>query len=63
MIMPIEKLIEYNGNSYEFTVAVSKRAYHLAVLKGPEVEKLNGKVVSIATRHVLGEVVRYRLES
>ncbi len=46
MIMPLEQLIEYDGNVYEITVAITRRAYHLAVLKTPEVEKNNGKVVS-----------------
>ena len=36
MIMPLEQLIEYDGNAYEITVAITRRAYHLAVLKTPE---------------------------
>jgi len=46
MSMPLEDLFEYDGNAYEFTVAVNRRSYQLAVLKTPEVEKNNGKVVS-----------------
>jgi DNA-directed RNA polymerase subunit omega len=61
MIMPLEQLIEYDGNTYEITVAITRRAYHLAVLKTPEVEKNNGKVVSLATRQVFSKQVQYRL--
>jgi DNA-directed RNA polymerase subunit omega len=60
MIMPLEQLIEYDGNAYEITVAITRRAYHLAVLKTPDVEKNNGKVVSLATRQVFGKQVEYR---
>lgn len=61
MIMPLEQLIEYDGNAYELTVAVTHRAYQLAVIRGPEVDKNNGKVVSLATRQVFGKQVEYRL--
>ena len=61
MIMPLEQLIEYDGNTYEITVAITRRAYHLAILKTPEVEKNNGKVVSLATRQVFSKQIKYRL--
>ena len=61
MIMPLEQLIEYDGNAYEITVAITRRAYHLAVLKTPEMEKNNGKVVSMATRQVFSKQIQYRL--
>jgi DNA-directed RNA polymerase subunit omega len=61
MIMPLEQLIEYDGNAYEITVAITRRAYHLAVLKTPEVEKNNGKVVSLATRQIFAKQVEYKL--
>ncbi len=59
--MPLEQLIEYDENVYEITVAITRRAYHLAVLKTPEVEKNNGKVVSLATRQVFTQQVEYRI--
>lgn len=58
--MPFEELIENDTNAYEFTVAVTRRAYQLAVLKTPEVEKNNGKVVSLAMRQVFSRQVEYR---
>ena len=61
MIMPLEQLIEYDGNVYEITVAITMRAYHLAVLKTPDVEKNNGKVVTLETRQVVSKKSNYRL--
>ncbi len=61
MIMPLEQLIEYDGNSYELSVAVTRRAYQLAVIRGPEVDKNNGKVVSLATRQVFSKQVEYKI--
>lgn len=60
MILPFEELIENDTNAYEFTVAVTRRAYQLAILKTPEVEKNNGKVVSLAMRQVFSRQVEYR---
>ncbi|TXT45657.1 MAG: DNA-directed RNA polymerase subunit omega [Spirochaetes bacterium] len=60
MIMPLEDLIDYNANSYELAVAVNRRAFQLAVLKTPEVEKSNGKVVSLSAQQVFLKQVDYR---
>lgn len=62
MSMPLDKLIEYDGNAYEFTVAVNKRSYQLAVLKTPEVEANNGKVVSLSMRQIFTDQIEYRFE-
>lgn len=62
MSMPLEDLFEFDGNAYEFTVAVNRRAYHLAVLRTPEVERNNGKVVSLSMRQVFGKQIEYRFE-
>ncbi|HUX36279.1 MAG TPA: DNA-directed RNA polymerase subunit omega [Rectinemataceae bacterium] len=61
MIMPLEQLIEYDQNAYELTVAVTHRAYQLAVIRGPEVDKISGKVVSLATRQIFTKQIEYRL--
>ncbi|MCE5255827.1 MAG: DNA-directed RNA polymerase subunit omega [Spirochaetaceae bacterium] len=63
MIIPLEKLINYNANSYELAVAINRRAYQLAVLKGPEVEKNNGKVVSLAAEQIFNKHVEYKFIS
>jgi len=61
MIMPLESLINYSGNSYELAAAVAMRAYQLAVLRTPEVEKNNGKVVSMGTQEILDKSIGYKL--
>jgi len=60
MIMPLEDLINYNTNAYELAVAVNRRAFQLAVLKTPDVEKNGGKVVSLAAHQIFAEQVDYR---
>ncbi len=60
MLLPFEQLIENDTNAYEFTVAVTRRAYQLAVLRTPEVEKHNGKVVSLGMRQIFSRQVEYR---
>ncbi len=61
MIMPLESLINFSGNSYELASAVAMRAYQLAVLRTPEVEKNNGKVVSMGTQEILDKSIGYKL--
>jgi DNA-directed RNA polymerase subunit omega len=60
MIMPLEQLIEYDLNAYEITVAITRRAYQLGVIKNEDVEKCNGKVVSLATRQVFAKDIEYK---
>ncbi|MEW6549036.1 MAG: DNA-directed RNA polymerase subunit omega [Spirochaetota bacterium] len=60
MIIPLEDLINYHTNSYELAVAINRRAFQLAVLKTPEVEKSNGKVVSLSAQQVFQKQVDYR---
>ena len=61
MIFPLEHLIEFSGNIYGVTSASIRRAYQLSVLKDQEVEKNDGKVVSLAARQVFTKQVDYRL--
>lgn len=62
MSMPLDELIEYDGNAYEITVAINRRAWQLAVLRTPEVEKNDGKVVSLAMSHAFTQQIGYRFE-
>ncbi|MDR2305210.1 MAG: DNA-directed RNA polymerase subunit omega [Treponema sp.] len=62
MIFPLEELIEYNENMYEITSAASRRSYQLSMLKDPEIEENDGKVVSLASRQVFTKEVEFRLE-
>jgi DNA-directed RNA polymerase subunit omega len=62
MIFPIEELIEYEGNMYEITAAASRRSYQLSMLKDPDIEDNEGKVVSLAARQVFTDQIEFRLE-
>jgi DNA-directed RNA polymerase subunit omega len=62
MIFPLEELIEYEDNMYEITAAASRRSYQLSMLKDPDIEDNEGKVVSLAARQVFTDQIEFRLE-
>ncbi len=62
MIFPVEELIEYKSNMYEITCASSRRAWQLSMLNDPEIEKNDGKVVSLAARQVFQDAIQFKLE-
>jgi DNA-directed RNA polymerase subunit omega len=63
MIFPLEELIEYDGNMYEITSAASRRSYQLSMLKDPEIEDNDGKVVSLAARQIFFKQIEFRLDA
>ncbi|MDR3139326.1 MAG: DNA-directed RNA polymerase subunit omega [Treponema sp.] len=62
MIFPLEELIEYDSNMYEITSAASRRSYQLSMLKDPDIELNDGKVVSLAARQVFTQQIEFRIE-
>jgi DNA-directed RNA polymerase subunit omega len=62
MIFPLEELIGYEGNMYEITAAASRRSFQLSMLKDPDIEDNEGKVVSLAARQVFTDQIEFRLE-
>ena len=62
MIFPLEELIEYKDNMYEITCAASRRAYQLSMLRDPEIDENEGKVVSLAAQQVFTKEIDFRLE-
>lgn len=60
MIFPLEQIVKFTGNIYEATVAASRRAYQLAMIKDPIVDENDGKVVSVAARQLFTGQVQYR---
>jgi DNA-directed RNA polymerase subunit omega len=62
MIFPLEQLIEYNKNMYEITCAAARRSYQLSMIRDPEVEKNDDKVVSLGARQVFTHKVLFRIE-
>ena len=63
MIIPLNRLIKYNGNVYTITSGMIKRATQIHLAGDEELEENKGKVVSTAIKQILTEKVRYRLES
>ena len=63
MIFPLEELIEYDKNMYEITAGASRRSYQLSMLKDPEIEENDGKVVSLAARQLFTQEVEFRIEA
>jgi len=62
MILPLELLINYEGNIYELTCAAIRRAVQLTVTGDEDIQKNEGKVVSLAIKQILTKRVEYRLE-
>jgi DNA-directed RNA polymerase subunit omega len=62
MIFPLQELIEYEDNMYEITCAASRRAFQLSMLRDPEVEEHEGKVVSFAAQQVFTKEIEFRIE-
>jgi DNA-directed RNA polymerase subunit omega len=63
MIFPLKNLIEYDENMYEITSAASRRSYQLSMLRDPEIEDNDGKVVSLAARQIFTKEVEFRLDA
>jgi DNA-directed RNA polymerase subunit omega len=63
MIFPLEKLIEYKDNMYEITVAASRRAYQMSMVKDSAIEENDGKVVSLAAKQLFNNEVQFRIEA
>jgi DNA-directed RNA polymerase subunit omega len=62
MILPLDKLIKWDGNVYEMTCAAIKRANQLTITGDQEVEENYGKVVPTAIKQILDKKVEYRIE-
>jgi DNA-directed RNA polymerase subunit omega len=62
MIFPLKDLIEYKENMYEITAAASRRSYQLSMLRDPEIEYNDGKVVSLAARQIFTREVEFRID-
>jgi DNA-directed RNA polymerase subunit omega len=63
MIFPLEELIQCNDNMYEITAAASRRSYQLSMLREPDSDDFEGKVVSLAARQVFTKEVEFRIET
>ncbi|MDR1373374.1 MAG: DNA-directed RNA polymerase subunit omega [Treponema sp.] len=62
MIFPLEELIEYGSNMYEITCAAARRSFQLSMLREPELDDGDSKVVSLAAQQIFTKEVEFRLE-
>ncbi len=62
MIFPLKELIEFNDNIYEITCASTRRAYQLAKIQDPVLEKTSDKVVSAGASQIFKGEVDYQIE-
>jgi DNA-directed RNA polymerase subunit omega len=62
MIIPLDLLIEDQGNMYKLTCAVIKRAVQINIAGDEELKDNKGKVVSTALKQILTKKVEYQLD-
>lgn len=60
MIFPLEHTVKFSDNIYEATVAASRRAYQMAMIKDSSIEENQGKVVSLAAKQLFTSEIQYR---
>ncbi|MDR2184278.1 MAG: DNA-directed RNA polymerase subunit omega [Treponema sp.] len=63
MIFPLEELIEYDSNMYEITCAAVRRSFQLSMLRDPEIDDGDSKMVSLAAQQVFTKEVEFRMEA
>lgn len=62
MVLPLDLLTNHDGNVYELTCAVIRRAMQITVTGDEEIIENDGKVVSTALKQILTKKVEYRLD-
>lgn len=62
MIFPLEQLVQFSDNAYEITVAANRRAYQMSMVKDPQIEQNEDKVVSLAATQLFNKKVTYEFE-
>ncbi len=61
--VPLQGIVDHEGNVYELTNAAIKRAAQLAITGGATVDECEGKFVSAALTEVVNKKVDYHNES
>ena len=56
-MLPIDKIIGYEGNKYEIGVAMIKLAHQMKEYKDMELEKTNGKAAPLAMAKILNNEI------
>ena len=60
-MVPVYKIINYNGNRYLLTKAIMKRARQINFIGDEELESYNGKIASLALKQILDKEINYAL--
>ena len=63
MVLPLNLLIENEGNMYELTCAAIKRAVQINLAGDEDLDASRGKIVSLAIKQILTDKVVYRIEA
>jgi DNA-directed RNA polymerase subunit omega len=62
MVLPLDLLLSYQANSYELTCASIRRAAQINLAGDEELDRAQGRIVSLAIKQILTKKVEYRLE-
>ncbi len=62
MAVPLDQIINFNGNKYEMSNAVIKRARQITEIGDEDLLVHGYKVVSTALDHVLNHKIYYQLQ-
>jgi DNA-directed RNA polymerase subunit K/omega len=61
-MVPIYKIIDFNGNRYLISRAVMKRARQINFIGDEELETFDGKIASLSLKQILNDEVKYILQ-
>jgi DNA-directed RNA polymerase subunit K/omega len=61
-MVPIYKIIDFNGNIYLISRAVMKRARQINFIGDEELETFDGKIASLSLKQILNDEVKYILQ-
>jgi DNA-directed RNA polymerase subunit omega len=62
MILPLDDMIDRQGNVYEMTVAAIKRAAQITVAGDEDIEDNDGKIVSTAIKQIIDKKVEFKID-
>jgi DNA-directed RNA polymerase subunit K/omega len=61
-MVPIYKIIDFNGTRYLISRAVMKRARQINFIGDEELETFDGKIASLSLKQILNDEVKYILQ-
>ena len=62
MAINLDKIVDFNGNIYEVTNAVIRRAKQITEIGDDDLALHNGKVVSTSLYQIFSSKIEYQLE-